>query len=351
MDDLNYVPPKPRLKRRAFLAGAGGLGLALAGGAFVAINGRKSGGKAEISIQYDWLMSTAQVGDVIARDKGFFDAEGLSVSFATGGPNAQTVPAVLSGNAQVGQMTTAQVLSAFAAHRPVKTFACGFQYFPYSIFSLPRHPVRSPRDLIGRTVGVNPSVGATLKRILASENVRPDQVRIVTIGADMTPLLTGQVDAVGGFATNTKALSVLGPERIEMESRHVGLHGYANAYWTSSDTYEAEKDTLIRLVRGLSRGWAWAYHNRKAAVDRLCDAYPLLDRTSELATIDRVMEISFDQDTRAHGWGWFEDARLADEIRSYQNVTHAFGGAIPQPSDVATHEILLATDRVRPRLG
>ena len=47
------------------------------------------------------------------------------------------------------------------------------------------------------------------------------------IGADMSPLLTGQVDVVTGWLTNTTALKVLGPDRIDLRLWDSGVRLYA----------------------------------------------------------------------------------------------------------------------------
>src|SRR3954469_18905919 len=90
------------LHRRAFLKSAAAFG---AGGAFVSFGAPAFAGTA-VRIQYDWLIGNAQVGDVVAQNKGFFKEEGLDVTFGPGGPNAQTVPPVLSGQAQMGQLSS-----------------------------------------------------------------------------------------------------------------------------------------------------------------------------------------------------------------------------------------------------
>ena len=345
--------PAPTTTRRHFLraAGSAGASLGMAGGVFVSIGTADAQGKTEIRVQYDWLMGNGQLGDIAAHKLGYFAAEGLAVTFGAGGPNAQTVPPVLSGQAQAGQFTTTQALAAYGAGRPIKIFACGYQYTPYAYISLPRSPIRTPQDLIGKTVALNPNGRFTLELILALHKIDPAKVRTVTMGADMTPLIAGQVDAVTGFITNTKALSILGPDRILMTSESAGVTSYANAYFTSAENYERQKDVLTRFIRAVAKGWGWAFENRKAAVDAMCDAYPNLDREIEYATVDTVMDISFGSTTREHGWGWFDDARIARQIALFEGARSVFKDRVPSVADVSTQEILTATAGVRPKFG
>lgn len=325
---------------------------AMSGGAFAQVGEANAQNKVAIQVQYDWLMGNGQIGDIVALKKGFLDEQGLAVTFSPGGPNAQTVPPVLAGQSQFGQFsTTSQALVAYGAGRPVKFFACGFQRSPYAYFSLPRSPIRTPQDMIGKTIAVNPNGRFTLQLILALNNIDPTKVRVVTQGVDMTPLIAGQVDAATGFVTNTKALSVLGPDRIVLTSEQAGFVAYANTYFTSGETYEKHKAILAKFVRAVAKGWGWAYANRKEAVEIMCAAYPNLDKEIELATVDILMDLSFTDATKANGWGWFDNSRIERQIQTFATVPDTFKTRVPDLAGVCTHDILSETSADRPRLG
>ena len=61
--------------------------------------------------------------------------------------------------------------------------------------------------MVGKKIGIQ-STGIILLKALAGEEQDPREgtSTIIPIGADMTPLMTGQVDAVTGWLTNTTAL-------------------------------------------------------------------------------------------------------------------------------------------------
>ena len=69
----------------------------------------------------------------------------------------------------------------------------------------------SPRTWSARRSASSRPAAILLRALLAKNKIAEKDVTIVTIGADMTPLLTGQVDVVTGWLTNTTALKVLGP--------------------------------------------------------------------------------------------------------------------------------------------
>src|SRR3984957_16403987 len=114
-----------------------------------------------------------------------------------------------------------------AAHDlPVRCYAVGAQQHPYTFFSLKKNPIREPKDMIGKRIGIQATGVILVRALLAANRIPDDKVKIVTIGAEMTPLLTGQVDAVTGWLTNTTALTVLGDQRGHMRlgDKGVPLH-------------------------------------------------------------------------------------------------------------------------------
>src|SRR5476649_1445056 len=90
---------------------------------------------------------------------------------------------------------------------PIKCFASGAQVHPYTFFSLKKNSVHEPKDFIGKRVGIQATGVILLRALLGANKIPEDKVKIVTIGAEMTPLLTGQVDVVTGWLTNTTALA------------------------------------------------------------------------------------------------------------------------------------------------
>jgi NitT/TauT family transport system substrate-binding protein len=339
---------KRKLDRRAFLKAAA---VTAAGRAIVSFGPARADDLTALRIQYDWLMGNGQLGDIVAQNKGFFKEQGLDVTFGPGGPNAQTVPPVLAGQAQLGQFSSAaQFLTAFEAGRPLRLFASGFRYSPYAYISLPKSPIRTPADLVGKTIAINPNGRYVLDLIMAKNGLDRSSVKVVTMGADMTPLLTGQVDAVTGFLTNTKALSILGPDIVTLVPANAGLPNYANSYFAAVDAYEGEKDKLAKFIRGVAKGWGWAFENRRAAVDIMCDAYPALDREVEYRTVDLIMSLSFDETTKEHGWGWYTREKLSAQIDLFKEIGK-FPGKVPAVEDCATWEILEMTADARPKLG
>jgi NitT/TauT family transport system substrate-binding protein len=338
----------PATNRRALLRGfalaAGAAGLSV----LVPRDGRAA---AKVVIKYDWLMSNGQIGDVVAARQGYFAAEGLDVEFAPGGPNSATVPPVVTGEAKLGQFSdSAQLLLARASGVPIKIIACGFRMAPFAFYSLPKAPIRSVSDMIGKRIGIQPTARFVLDAILMKNNIDPSRLAITNIGFDMTPLVAGQVDAVTGWITNTKALSVIGPERIDLMMKDTGLPSYANVYFATDTAIAEHAETLAKVMRAIARGWAYTHAHPEDAVKLTVEAYPQLDLATELATVPRILSLSFDAATGSGGWGTFDPAAVGEQIAVYDKIGQFKSGA-PKLADCTSTKILEMTAADRPKIS
>ena len=338
------------LDRRAFLAAGAYTAAAFGAGItlFLPKDGRAA---AKILVQYDWLISNGQIGDVVALKKGYFEAEGLEVELSPGGPNSATVPPVVTGQAALGQFSdSAQLLLARSASVPVKIIACGFRMAPFAFYSLPKAPIRSVKDMVGKRIGIQPTARFVLDAILAKNKIDPSEMTITNIGFDMTPLVAGEVDSVTGWITNTQALEVIGPDRIDLMMADTGLPSYANVYFATDEAIAGNADVLAKFIGAVAKGWGFTHENPKEAVDIAVAAYPQLDLAVEQATIGRVLSLSFDATTAKDGWGAFAPAAIQEQLDLYGAIGQ-FKSGTPALADCISEEILRMTATDRPKFG
>jgi NitT/TauT family transport system substrate-binding protein len=342
--------PGPRLDRRSLLK-AGAFTLAAAGAGFSLFVPTAGRAAAKVVVKYDWLMSNGQIGDVVALKRGYFQAEGLDVEFSPGGPNSATVPPVVTGQAQLGQFSdSAQLFLARSSGVPIKIIACGFRQNPFAFYSLPKAPIRSVKDMVGKRIGIQPTARYVLDAILSKNKIDPSSLTITNIGFDMTPLVAGQVDAVTGWITNTKALSVIGPDRIDLMMSNTGFPSYANVYFATDVALAGNMDTLVKVMRAVAKGWAWTHDHPEESVKLTVEAYPQLDLAVELKTVPRILQLSFDAVTGKEGWGFFDPAALQEQISVYATIGQ-FKSGPPKLEDVYTTKILELTAADRPKFG
>ena len=336
--------------RRSVLQGAAAFGALAAAPSLVTVAARAASA-AKVSMQLGWLASNGILGEVVGIAKGYYAEEGIELEITPGGPGVDGVASVASGRAGVGQLSSSpSLMLARSAGIPVKAFAAGYQKHPFTYFSLAKSPIRSPKDMIGKTIATQPTAQILLRALLAKNGIAEDQVKVVNMGSDMNQLLTGQAQAATGWMTNTNALAILGDDRVDLMLWDAGIQLYANVYYTTDEMLADHSDELTGYLKGSARGWAFAKQNPEAAVDMLVSAYPNLDRKSELRAVGPVLGFAFNEVTAKAGWGAMNKANWRAQIDIYAELKQ-FKGDVPAVGDVMTEAILNNTADVRAKVG
>jgi len=337
--------------RRAFLQAAAVLGGAAATHSLINVTRASAAGPAKVDMQLGWLASNGVLGEVVAAKKGFFAEEGVEFSITPGGPNIDGVAGVASGQRQLGQTSSSpSVMLARSAGIPIKAIAAGYQKHPFTYFSLAKDPIREPKDMIGKTIATQPTAYILLRALLAKNGITEDQVTMVNMGSDMNQLLTGQAQAVTGWLTNTNALKVLGDDRVDMMLWDTGIQLYANVYFATDQTINETPEALVAFMRGAARGWGYAKEHPEEAVGMLVEAYPNLDRASELEAVGPVLDFSFGETTKQNGWGTMTRENWEAQVDTYAKLGQ-FKESVPTVDDVMTLAILDATTDIRKQVG
>lgn len=335
------------LTRRGLLAGGAAMGM----GGLMSFGPARADGTRKLGLQLGWLASNGILGEVCAEAQGYFEAAGIELEIVAGGPNIDGVASVASGRVASGQISSSpSLILARDQGIPVKCIAAGIQRHPYTYFSLARAPIRTPQDMVGKTIGIQATGRPLLDALLMTNHIDPDSVTVRVIGSDMTPLMSGQVDAISGWTTNVGALSVLGDQRVDLSLRDAGVQLYANCYYVTDETLARDADAVVAAMGAISRGWGWARENREEAVRLLVARYPNLSLEGESVAVPMVLDYAFDATTASGGWGTMNLENWGRQIALYAALGQ-FKGPAPAAEEVATLEILNATAAARPRLG
>ncbi|MBO0709969.1 MAG: ABC transporter substrate-binding protein [Acetobacteraceae bacterium] len=335
------------VSRRSLLA----LGPMAASAALISIPHGPAHAAQLVEMQLGWIGGGNQLGEVCALRLGYFADEGLDFQIVPGGPNNDGIAVVASGRAAIGQVSSSpSLMLAVSQDLPVRCFAVSAQQHPYAFFSLAKNPVHTPADLRGRKVGIQATGVILLRALLAKNGMDLKDVHVVTIGSDMMPIMTGQVDVVTGWLTNTTALSVLGKDRVTLRLWDAGVHLYANPYYATPDTIAGKGDVLKRFMRASAKGWGFAYANRDKAIELLVKQYPNLVAADERAAADVMLGYAFDESTKANGYGTMDPGVWQNQIDLYSRLGQ-FTKRVPKVDEVMTLEILKATSDARPRIG
>ena len=145
----------------------------------------------------------------VAQERGYFTDAGFDVTFdyryETDG-----IQLAASGEIPFTIASGDQVIQARTMGLPVKAIAAWYQTFPVGIISLKTTPLSAPADLVGLTVGIPETFGASyigLRALLDVAGLTEDDIDLQAIGyAQLAALTNGTVDAVVVYANNEPAV-------------------------------------------------------------------------------------------------------------------------------------------------
>jgi len=250
-------PFHPALGRRAALGL--GLGLALPGLA-------RAQATAPLSFQLSWIRSIQYGGYFSGVEQGAYARRGIEPTFVSGGPNIDPVANVAAGRSQLGDRPIGPLLIARDRGIPIKIIATVFQRSPFSIMSLAEKPIRTIRELEGKTIAVGTSNRPLVQNLVREAGLDPRSVNMVPSAPDPAALVAGQIDAYSGYSTNQGV--ILQQRGVALHILHVhdlGIPETAGTIYGREDFLAANRDLVVRFLRASMEGWNWAFANKEAA--------------------------------------------------------------------------------------
>jgi len=264
--------------------------LLLAGAAGCGGDGAEPGAPQGVTLVLDFIPNAAHSGIYAAQRQGYYREAGIEPQIRQPGDSTDAPKLLETGRAQFAVLDIHDL--GIARERGLDVVgAMPIVQRPLAAIVARRDgPVRRPRDLEGRTVGVTglPSDEALVDSEVSADGGDPTRVERVTIGFNaVASLAAGKVDAVTAFWNSEGvALRQRGiPIRVFKVDRF-GAPPYPELVLAAArDTVEREPELVEAMVAATSRGYELAYERPAAALDDLLAAVPALDRAGQAAQL------------------------------------------------------------------
>ena len=107
-----------------------------------------------MTLQLKWVTQAQFAGYYVAKEKGFYEEEGLNVTIKPGGPDVAPVQVLMGGGADVMVDWMPSALAAREQGAPVVNIAQPFKHSGMMLTCLKESGITSPADFKGKTLGV-----------------------------------------------------------------------------------------------------------------------------------------------------------------------------------------------------
>lgn len=218
----------------------------------------RADGKPRLLMQSSYINDAEFLGYYIAMDKGFYRTEGVDFTYRPGGPDIIPESALFSGKADLALTDIDTTVSAIAKQgAKFRIIGAQFQKNPMGVLSLSERPVRTPQDLVGKTLSVSPVSMALVRAFMRINGLPPDSVRIVPdLQSDPTSLLVGAVDAALGFVSDYPfVIAQHGKTPVSFLLGDYGLPQFIDTVVVTEDTLRAKRPALVKWLSASRKGW------------------------------------------------------------------------------------------------
>ncbi len=323
----------------AFSAGVAALG---AGGTtMLSACGSSSGGGSEpsgsaggssgadlgtLAYQLSWIKNVEFAGQYYADSKGYYKQEGFSsVDLLSGGPTVAQDAIVASGKALVGLSSPDITAPAVLKGSNTIIIAALFQKNPFCVMSLAKKPLTDPKAMIGKKIGVQAVNSSVFTSFLKANGLSPDQLTIVPVQFDPTPLANGQVDGWFSFVTNEPNL--LEVKGVQTKTFLLNDYNYplvSQVYVVPKSALDSKRDVLKGLLKADIMGWHDALKDPMGGAELAVNTYgKSLGLTVEEQTLESKAqnELILDARTKTDGIMTMTGEMIEENIK-----TLALGG-------------------------
>ena len=233
----------------------------------------------EVTLQLKWVTQAQFAGYYVARDKGFYEEEGLDVTILPGGPDIAPTQVIAGGGADVTVEWMPAALAAREKGLPLVNIAQPFKSSGMMLTCWKDAGISSPEDLANRTLGVwffgneFPFMSWMSQLGLSTDGKGESGVEVLKQGFNVDPLLQRQADCISTMTYNEYwqiiDSGVTPEELVTFKYEDQGVATLEDGLYVLEENLgdAAFVDKMERFVRASMKGWKYAEEHPDEAAD------------------------------------------------------------------------------------
>ncbi|MBV9832971.1 MAG: ABC transporter substrate-binding protein [Alphaproteobacteria bacterium] len=281
-------------------------------------------GTASAQEKFTFSLNWFAVGDHaaywVALEKGYYKAKGLDVTLENGKGSGDSIAKVDTGRADAGLADAAVVIASRARGTTVQVVGMVFDKTPLNIFSLDSKPLKTPKDLLGATLGAPP--GDSQRQMFPAfakvTGIDASKVSWINIepAAKVAALAEKRMDGVGDYSTGLPLYEkASGKGKVVMMNwADFGFDMYSMSIMASAKTMKDRPAVLKAFLEASYQGWRDVIADPAAAMVILKKRVPELD--VETMTPNMLLGIALMKTERyaKGGIGSIDEKKMCDSV-------------------------------------
>jgi NitT/TauT family transport system substrate-binding protein len=284
----------------------------------------------KVTLRLNWFAYGEHAGFAYGLKKGIYENEGIDLTILEGNGSGPVVQAIGGGNDRFGYADAYAMAGLVAKGVPVKMIADYVQTSPLSIIYFADKGIKTPKDLEGKKVSftAGDAIHQAFQALLKVNNVDKSTVHEVYFDprGKLTAVLTGQVDAMGGYyTTQAGQLEEAAKGKKVGYFRYVdfGVNALSQGLFVHTK-YLGDRDLNCRMVRASSRAWSEAAKHQEEAAKILVEQFPKAGRVElNLSQWKDTVDLMYTAASKGKAAGWMAAAdwdTLLNLQKTYGNI-------------------------------
>ncbi|MBI3977379.1 MAG: ABC transporter substrate-binding protein [Chloroflexi bacterium] len=304
--------------------------------------------KTQVKAMASWLPQGSNLFLFVARDKGFWQSRGLEVAVTRGfGSGDSSKRAALGEQDFVQASMSAQIINN---GKGLESIAIAMQVYklPMGIFVLDDSPIKTPKDLEGKTIGATPTTGdfQLWPAFVQKTGLDGNTVKFQFLGAAVRhpSLIDRKIDALSGYSvTEIPPLMARGIKVRSLLYADHGLEMYDQGILTQAKTVKERPEVVQAFVDGALEAIKFTHLNPAESVDIFINAIKELqesekNRDAVVSGLGFTNAMGLDPIQVASGMGYMDEKTVTSTIE----LVGKYMGLDKQlrPSDVFTNQFI-----------
>ncbi len=241
----------------------------------------------KISLQLQWVHQGEFAWAYLAKDAGFFTAQGLDTTIIPGGPEIDPIEELLAGRTQFITLSAEALLKARQEGKPLVAIVALYQRNATTFISLKKSGIATPEDFKGKKVSFStPASRALFFALLGKLGIAYPQITERPYSYTYAELLAGRVDISDANATGgVLRLRKKGAELNIIFPHDYGIHFYGQTLVTTEEFSRTHPDLTQRFVNATLKGLEQTLANPQLALTATMKYAKEQDSTLQAAMI------------------------------------------------------------------
>ena len=234
--------------------------------------------KDKVVLMLNWYLYSEHAPFFLGKERGYYEQEGIDLDIQEGRGSGVTMQAVAANTATFGYVDIATMIKAAAKGAPVKAVGVALQLSPMSVMGFADKNIKTPKDIVGKTVAVTPgdSMSQIWPLFLKKTDLKETDFKTVAGDAQtkLNAVMNGQADLLLGYVMD-QAIKLQDATRkpvYPIRFADYGVNLISSGIIVNTETLKSKPDMVRRFLRATTKAMEESEKNPEAAVDAMLKA-------------------------------------------------------------------------------